>query len=208
MNRYTPAQFVSALKERDSDAVGELIDALRDRSGYLLAKAGDDADDILQEALLDILTGLESLNEPRFLLAWCNTIINRKVDDLLKQRMRERRVVVPISESTEPSGHSPVFEQIYDQQRSRILTDLLAGLEPEQMDIVRRNFEQQPHQQIEEELGITHDALRGRRKRILQWLRAQYRQQTEFSMTPMPLRRAARARIAASTEPAGLRLAA
>ena len=120
------------------------------------ARAGMDTEDLVQEALLRALGGLETFQwkEKGSFLAYLRQILkNRILDEIRKAQRRPRPVEL---ENDLPADAPSPFEQAIGQQTRERYEAALAGLPAQQQEGVIMRLELQfTHQQVAEALGLS-----------------------------------------------------
>jgi RNA polymerase sigma-70 factor (ECF subfamily) len=149
-------------------AFGRLVGKYRDRLRHAmvpLAGSREDADDVVQKALVRAFFKLHRFHALSTFYTWLYRIAMNEAANhrygrrptLSLEQMRERGRAEPTDGRPEPP------EQLEQQHRCRQIHEAIAGLSPEQRDVLElRAFDRCSYETIAEILGLPVSTVRGR----------------------------------------------
>ena len=170
---------MARLRARDLEALGDLYRELGGAMTTLarsLLRDADDADDVVEQALLRVRDAIEGLRDPRALRAWTLRIVTR----LCRDRQRQQRRLAGPPEAHDPLEHAglridPVAEIDAGIDRARVLAAIERALRrlpaPQREVVVLRDRMTLSGAEAAAVLGIREGALRVRLLRARQALR-------------------------------------
>lgn len=165
----------------------EFVDAAeRYRTQFLwlanrITNSSEDAEDIVQQALLNAFRKLSGFRGESQMRTWLNAIVqNTAREHIRKQR---RRSFVPLDSSTVPDGELEDFdipdrrmspEEHYDhRERDRIVDAAIGGLPPANRQVVHMCvFDELPYMQVATVLNLSISTVKSRMFRSRRDLRA------------------------------------
>jgi RNA polymerase sigma-70 factor (ECF subfamily) len=156
-----------------------------------LSRSADDADDVVQEAVLRAFRGFDALRGSE-IKAWLLTIVRHCYLSARKQQLR--RAAVPLPEDHDddqtPALHATTpgpEEASIRHDEARILSRLLHTLPEEHREVlVLREVEDLSYREIAAVTGVPIGTVMSRLARARAALRAQWRQQVEGAPHAMP----------------------
>ncbi|MBI2816270.1 MAG: sigma-70 family RNA polymerase sigma factor [Acidobacteria bacterium] len=135
----------------------------------------EDAADIFQSVIVDLLTELHRLREPRALTSWLIQVTSHKCIEV--KRQQQRQVITDVSEAkttlTEEVTKTPE-ELIQQVEREQMLRHALEQVSARCRQLVKSLFYEnppRPYQQVAASLGIAKGSMGFIRRRCLQRLR-------------------------------------
>lgn len=169
-SRATDADIVEAARRRDRNAAaGLLVEAHAvplGRACMALLGSQSEAEDALQETLLDALRGLEGFRGEGSMRAWLLAIARRRCARRLEARGRERQLAVAVQAPSTPAS----AEELSLARRAR---SLLSEVRPSEREALVLRFESGlSFREVGEACGIDEAAARKRVSRGLSRLRA------------------------------------
>lgn len=150
-----------------------------------IVRNAEDAEDVVQAAVLNALRRLDQLDDPGAVVGWLAMITRNAALDLLRRKKRTPSgsdvTVLPIAA---PESDKAQY-QMEDDLRS-VLTAAIAHLPPNQQEVVNlRHFEGLEIAQISLRLGITENNARVRLFRAYEHLRHDPRVRAALAMPDM-----------------------
>jgi RNA polymerase sigma-70 factor (ECF subfamily) len=139
----TPDTILDELLVLDSQAGDEaaLAELVRRWHPRLLAHAfrltgdQDGAGDVVQEAWLGIVRGLERIDDPARFAGWARRVVANKAADWIRRRQVERRTS-PLDLSTASAAETPGRSS----EASRAVRDAIAGLDDAHRSVVALHY--------------------------------------------------------------------
>ena len=187
MEEITDTELVAAARTGDRDAFGVLVDRHYARTRALArAVVGDDAEDVVQEAVLQAFLGLEHLREPERFGAWLYGIAANLA------RMRLRRVALQQSAARSLPAVQP--DGAERAETTALVRDALAVLPAAQREaVLMHDLAGYTAGEIAERVGGSSAAVRVRLHRGRRELRSRLAAlrpttKTEVSMVEVELR--------------------
>ncbi len=185
LDKLDEREFIAALRRKEPSAYARLVTEYGPRlraviRRYLRVEA--DADDALQDALINAARGIENFNQESALSTWLHTIAVRAA--LMKLRSRGRLLdetgIDPLLPTYNSVGHRVMPASSGDQPPERLQTRQVQDLVREQIEklpemyravLIARDIEQLSTEDAAEALGMTEAALKTRLHRARAALR-------------------------------------
>ena len=172
--RTDDAAAIARAKDGDLDAYTVLVvryTAAAHRTAVLLG-AGDDAQDVVQEAFVKAFRGLKSFRDDAPFRPWLLAIVAREAMNLHRAGKRRADLQMRIA-SYEPgaSPADPEDEAVRDERRRRLLDAVRALPEKDQLVITCRYFLELSEAETAQVLGWPKGTIKSRLSRALARLR-------------------------------------
>ena len=168
MNDQTDTELVEAARAGDVESLGRLYDRYYQSMAWVAYSVlfdRDQAQDIAQETFAVACRKLVHLKRPERFAGWLATICRNLAIDTLRRRKGNG---VPLEEIEEP-----VAPDRPDEGESVSVRQAIAGLpEMDREIVVLRYFDEMSYEQLQQSLGISIHAVKGRLFRAKQRLRA------------------------------------
>lgn len=157
--------IVAVAERRDRAAFAALFDHFAPRIKAYLQRAGTDeamADELAQEALLAVWRKADSFDGTRATAAtWIFTIARNLRIDRFRKQWRD----VPLGDETPETVDEAAMpdDSLSDAERGARVREALRRLPPEQLKVIELSFfEEQPHAEIAQSLGIPLGTVKSR----------------------------------------------
>ncbi|MDP1569362.1 MAG: RNA polymerase sigma factor [Vicinamibacterales bacterium] len=171
------AALVEGLRRGDDQAYARLLrlygPSMLARARYLLQNE-EDAHDALQLALVSVFRHIGAFEGRAKLPTWLHAVVTNAALTVRRQRHRRTRLEQPLGEGAlvpAPAEGSPE-RQALEGQRRRVLARALDGLAPSYRAVVDGDLAGHSSEDTAVRLSISRSALKSRRFRAFQMLRA------------------------------------
>lgn len=181
MTRPTDEQLLAAHRRGDDEALRELVERYHgELFRFLYRLVGDRAaaEDVFQDAFLQVHLSADSFDTSRRFRPWLFTIAANKGRDYLRKkgRRRERELSAPVGGNSGTGGGRPAaFVDLMEidipgpetgldrEERDRMVQEALAGLSPTLREILLlAYFQRLSYAQIADDLGIPLGTVKSR----------------------------------------------
>lgn len=159
------AMIIAVARHRDRAAFSALFDHFAPRIKAYLQRAGADeavADELAQEALLAVWRKADSFDATRATAAtWIFTIARNLRIDRFRKEWRDVSVGDDMPETIDEAAAPD--DSLSDAERGSRVREALRQLPPEQIKVIELSFfEEQPHAEIAQSLGIPLGTVKSR----------------------------------------------
>ena len=176
--RLLPARRIVAVAEsRDTTAFKRLFDYFAPRIKGFCQNNGstsDRADEVVQEAFVNVWRKA-NLFDPKKASAgaWIFAIArNSRIDLIRKENRPEADTTDPFFDQNEPESPLAVLET---ERKSKLIRDFVRDLPTEQQQVLRLAFfEEKPHSEVAEELGIPLGTVKSRIRLAFKRIRSEF----------------------------------
>ena len=152
--------LVQRLREGEPAAMEELYSLFSNGMRYYLCRqlGPDDLEDKLHDAFLVVVDSIRAgeLRDPSRLMGFVRTVVKRVASATIEQQVQNRREpldeerTAAVADSSNPEG------TVFFQQQVQLIREVLAIMPVRDREILRRfYFEEQPQQEICDDLGIS-----------------------------------------------------
>jgi RNA polymerase sigma factor (sigma-70 family) len=158
---YLWSQLVNRLQAGDPKAMEELYAMFSNGIRYSLARqlGPDEIDDRLHDAFLIVVDAIRAgeLRDPRRLMGFIRTVVKRMVASSIDRHVSERKGRLDDEKKSNMHDHGETPERVMlFQQQAGIVREVLSELSTRDRQILTRFYvDEQPAQQICEEMGLT-----------------------------------------------------
>ncbi|MBR2730656.1 MAG: sigma-70 family RNA polymerase sigma factor [Clostridia bacterium] len=201
LNTQQLSELVRKLQSGDGAAFNEIYEATRQPAYFTalkIAKNEQDAEDILQEAYIQLLDKINTLENPDTFIAWFNRIVANKAKDFLKKKnpllFKDAEAEQFYTEEQEDDDRDFIPEDSMDKtELRREMMRIIDGLNDDQRAcILLYYYDEMPVKEIAASLDVSESAVKSRlfhaRKEIKAQVEALAKQNKAlFGVAPMPL---------------------
>jgi RNA polymerase sigma-70 factor (ECF subfamily) len=170
------AALITAHRTGDSRAMSALMDRHGGTlMGFLVARAGQEAEDIYQETWTRVATGLPAYDERGSFRAWLFQIARRQlIDQHRRKRARVQLVLTDLPSAPPRSTAAQPDEALAARDVTRTLNEALQSMDPAMAEVVRlRLLEGVPFNEIARRQDIPLNTALGRMHRGLKRIRSE-----------------------------------
>ena len=201
LNTQQLSELVRKLQSGDGAAFNEIYEATRQPAYFTalkIAKNEQDAEDILQEAYIQLLDKINTLENPDTFVKWFNRIVANKAKDFLKKKnpllFKDAEAEQFYTEEQEDDDRDFIPEDSMDKtELRREMMKIIDGLNDDQRAcILLYYYDEMPVKEIAASLDVSESAVKSRlfhaRKEIKAQVEALAKQNKAlFGVAPMPL---------------------
>jgi len=171
------AEAVARARDGDLDAYGVLVAryTLRAHRAAFLLGAGEDSDDVVQEAFVKAFRHLSRFRVGESFGPWLLRIVTNETRNLARSRRRRAALAVRLgtAESAGPAADAPFDEVAAAERRARLLAAVRALPDRERQVLVCRYFLDLSEAETAQALGWPLGSVKSRTWRALNRLRGQ-----------------------------------
>lgn len=139
---------------------------------YRILKDQARAEDVMQETFMKAYETIDTLQDPRRLGAWLNSIARNKSIDIVRTEKRADAHRTAVAQQGVGDAAEPVLEALTGHEARRALEDCLDALPPEKRAaVLGRFFEHREYPELAAATGEKTDTVRLRVARALRELR-------------------------------------
>ncbi|EMJ97144.1 RNA polymerase sigma factor [Leptospira sp. WS58.C1] len=164
--REKEIQLLKRIKEGDDKAYIELTGPYRERlyrKAVSMVKDGDDAEDIVQDALISGYRSIRNFRAESGVYTWLYRIVVNKSKDLLAKRKRARENSMDDSEFQVTDDRISFEKKVELSDESNYLINKIGELEDIYKEVIElRYFEEMSYSQIAEILGTNIGTVKSR----------------------------------------------
>ncbi len=166
-DRFDLVTLVVRAREGDIDAFESLVDRYETKLlRFCLRTLGDrqDAEDVVQDTLVQAWKSLNALSEPSAFGTWIYRLASNKCTDMLRRRMaRPSDAQDPDDMSIHPDGRASVEKSVEARTALQHFSSVLQTLSSEQrVTWVLHQMEGLSYAEVAATLGISEGSVRGR----------------------------------------------
>lgn len=158
--------LLKKIKEGDDEAYIQLVSPFRERlyrKAISMVKDGDDAEDIVQDALISGYRSIRNFRADSGVYTWLYRIVVNKSKDMLAKRKRAKESSMDDKEYQVTDGRLGFEKKIELSDESNYLISKINGLEDLYKEVIElRYFEEMSYAQIAEVLGTNVGTVKSR----------------------------------------------
>ena len=162
--RTSYADLVTRIQDRHPAGLEELYGLASNFSFFLMRQLGsEDLTDKIHDVFVTVAQAIASgkLRDPERLIPFLTTVTRYYTYGQIERRSLLRRCAASLEGINPPDPRVNLEQSAWQQQRTRIVREVLAGMPRRDRDILRRFYlEEQPKEQICREMKLTANQFR------------------------------------------------